>query len=194
MQAPQRCGLRVLRPEDERTATACPQNLLSRPKSICGLLRSHPQHLVNGKSDVAESEPIRGMRRLQERNRPTARTTERRAQESQFTDSGLLDHQVDKGSDRPATAGKLGRQRGIPSLNHPATATRELGRTPQGRMYLFGRNGSAGHVESKNLYIYTVSYTQIRRCELSLFSKERGRATCIARPHVLLSLLKGGPT
>lgn len=183
-----------MRPEDERTATACPQNLLSRPKRICGLLRSYPQHLVNGKSDVAESEPIRGMRRLHERNRPTARTTERRAQESQFTDPGLLDHQVDKGSDRPAPAGKLGRQCGIPSLNHPATATRELRRTPQGRMYLFGSDSGARHVASKNLYIYTVSYTQIRRCELSLFSRERGRATSIARRHDLLPCSEGGPS
>jgi hypothetical protein len=137
-------------------------------------MRFHPQDLVNGKSDVAESKTIRGMRRLHEGNRPTARGTKRWAQQPQFAHPGMLDHQVDKGSDRPAPTGKLGRQRGIACLDHPATATRELRRAPQGRMYLFGRDGSAGHVVSKNLYIYTVSYTQIRRCELSLFSRATG--------------------
>ena len=169
-----------MRPEDERTATACPQNLLSRPKRICGLLRFHPQDLVNGKSDVAESKSVRGVRRLHKRHRAIARTTECRAQQSQFTDPGLLDHQVDERTDRPAPAGKLGRQRGIAGLNDPPTATRELGRTPQGRMYLFGRDSCARHVASKNLYIYTVSYTQIRRRELSLLIPELGRARLFA--------------
>ena len=175
-----------MRPEDERTATACPQNLLSRPECIGGLLRFHPQHLVNRKSDVAESKSVRGVRRLHKRHRAVARTTECWAQQSQFTNPGLLDHQVDKRSDRPAPAGKLGRQRGIAGLNDPPTATRELGRTPQGRMYLFGRDSCARHVASKNLYIYTVSYTQIRRFELTLFLRN-GAARCLfARPHVLL--------
>jgi hypothetical protein len=98
----------------------------------------------------------------------------------------LLDHQVDERTDRPAPAGKFGRQRGIAGLNDPPTATRELGRTPQGRVYLFGRDSSAGHVVTKNLYIYTVSYTQIRWRELSLLFEEKGRATLVARLHILL--------
>jgi hypothetical protein len=132
------------------------------------------------------------MRRLHKGNRSIACRAKRRTQQSQFAHTGLLHHQVDKRSNWPPPAGKLGRQRGIAGLNDPPTATRELGRTPQGRVYLFGRDGSAGHVATKNLYIYTVSYTQIRRRELSLLFGETGCAANIARPQVLLPLFRGG--
>src|ERR1700753_824931 len=64
-------------------------------------------------------------------------------------------------------------------------AARELGRAPQGRVYLFGRDTSAGHVSKENLYIYTVSYTQNCKCELSLFWGT-GPCDINRRHHVLL--------
>jgi hypothetical protein len=48
------------------------------------------------------------------------------------------------------------------------SAAGQFGR--QGRVYLFSRNGSGGHDAQKNLYIYTVSYTQFRDSELTLLT------------------------
>lgn len=160
MQAPERRRLRVLRPENQCAATARTQNLLRCPECVSGLLRIDAQHLFDGKADVAQAEPVWRVRRLHECDRPVPRGAERGSQEPKLPDARLLDQQVHERADRPAAARQFGGQRRVARLNDPSTTTGELGRPPQGRVYLFSRNDSGGHEWIKNLYIYTVSYTQ----------------------------------
>ena len=168
MQPPQRRGLDVLRPEQQCAATAGAQNLLCCPQCVRRLRSPNLHQLLWGKADVLEAQAIRNVRRLHHRDRPLAQFAECRVQQPHFTHAGLLDQQVDQRADGPATAGQFGGQRRVAGVNDPSATARELGRPPQGRVYLFSQNGSSGHGALKNLYIYTVSYTQFCDSELTL--------------------------
>src|SRR5579864_3107146 len=98
----------MLRPEDKRATTAGPENLLCRPQRVSCLLCFDPQHLIQGKADIAQSKTVRRVRRLNERDGPLVRGAERWSQQPQLPHTRLLDQQVDQRTDRPATTGKFG--------------------------------------------------------------------------------------
>lgn len=117
---------------------------------------------------MAQPQSVEGMGWLHKCDRTDTGLAEPWLQQLQLTRTGLLDQQVDQRPYGPSAARQLRRQRGIPRFQKPPTPARELGRSPQGRVNLLSGNGSGGHEEAKNLYIYTVSYTQSCGSELAL--------------------------
>ncbi len=157
MEPPQRCRLRRRRPENQRAATARPQDLLGGPQRIARLGRLDMKQALERQPDIAEPQTIGYLRRLQQRHGPLAQCAERGLQQPHLADPRLLDEQIDQRAERPAAAGQLGRQRRISRIHDARAPMRQLRSPPQRRMEIFGTNGGGKHrYPQKPVYPYSI--------------------------------------
>ena len=157
MQTAQRRRLCIRGPENQRPATAGAKNLLGGPQGIACLRRLDMQEAIERQPDIPEARAIGHLRRLQQGDRPLAQRAQSRLQQPHFTDSRLLDEQIDQRAERPAATGQFSRQRRIPRFHHACATARQLRGAPQRRMDLFGTNGSGKHrVTTHTVYPYRI--------------------------------------
>lgn len=145
MQPPQRGGMHLLGPKEQRPTGAGPEDLLGGPESIGHFGRAYLHQLFEGHIQIGEGRPIGHMWRLHERDRPPALHRKRRPQQPHLTHTRLLNQQIHECSERPAAARQFGRQRGIARLHRTLAAPRQLGRAPERRVNVFGVGNSGKH-------------------------------------------------
>lgn len=125
----------VLLPEEERAATACPQYLLRAPQCVCGFWGTNAHQLFGWQPEIRESESVGRVRRLYQRDGPLADGGERRLQQSDLADTGLLDEQLDKHADGPPATRYLRRQCRVARIYGFTDAARKLRSSPERGVY-----------------------------------------------------------
>src|SRR5258708_35229534 len=169
-QTSKRRRLHVLRPENERAATACEEFApltTGRPRSSAPL-RALPARGKDRCNSVRGGPAWAGGCKNATRRLPATLSGGRRSRSSP-PPAWCTSKSISAPTGQPPPGSPA--ECWITGVHDATTTSRKLGCAPNGRMYLFGEDEGGGHDKFEKLYIYTVWCSQIDGAELALLSE-----------------------